>query len=117
MYETLAWAASANLPKTAFQKVGDYYNYAPSTYCDRYIEDGDYFKLDNLTLAYNIDTDRIAFIKGAKAYVSARNILTLTKYSGLDPEAVSITGLTPGIDAYEKYPTLMSFCAGINITF
>lgn len=116
-YETLAWLSSANLPKSAFEKVGDYYNYAPSTYCDRYVENGDYMKLDNITLGYNFNTDRFEMIKAAKIYVSARNLLTLTKYSGLDPEAVSITGLTPGIDSIDKYPTLTSFCAGLNITF
>lgn len=116
-YETLAWLSSANLPKSAFEKAGDYYNYAPSTYCDRYVENGDYMKLDNITVGYNFNTGKFEIIKAAKIYISARNLLTFTKYSGLDPEAVNITGLTPGIDSIDKYPTLTSFCAGLNITF
>lgn len=116
-YETLAWLSSVNVPKSAFEKVGDYYNYAPSTYCDRYIENGDYMKLDNLTVGYTFTFPKITFLDSLRIYLSGQNLLTMTKYSGLDPEAVPITGLTPGVDAYSKYPTLRSFTLGLNIKF
>lgn len=54
-YETLAWLSSFNVPKSAYQKIGEYYNFAPSIYSDRYIEPGDYVKLDNLTIGYTFD--------------------------------------------------------------
>lgn len=116
-YETLAWLSSVNVPKSAFEKVGDWYNYAPSTYCDRYIENGDYMKLDNLTVGYTFTFPKVTFLDSLRIYLSGQNLLTMTKYSGLDPEAVSITGLTPGVDAYSKYPTLRSFTLGLNIKF
>lgn len=116
-YETLAWITSVNLPKSAFEKVGDYNIWAPSTYCDRYVEDGDYLKLDNVSIGYTFDVEHIPFIKSARIYVSGRNLVTFTKYKGIDPEAVAITGLTPGIDSYEKYPTLKSYSLGLNIIF
>lgn len=116
-YETLAWLSSVNVPKSAYEKVGDYHIYAPSTYCDRYIEDGDYFKLDNVVIGYSFNVDSISFIRKIRLYVAGKNLATFTKYSGIDPEAVSITGLTPGIDSYVKYPTLRSFTIGLNIVF
>lgn len=116
-YETLAWLSSVNVPKSAFEKVGDYYNYAPSTYCDRYIENGDYWKLDNVTLGYSFNLPKVKFIDSMRVYLSGQNLLTISGYRGLDPEAVSITGLTPGVDAYSKYPTLRSFTFGLNLKF
>ncbi len=116
-YETLAWIQSVNVPSSAYEKVGDYYNYAPSTYCDRYIEDGDYVKLDNVVIGYTFNTEKSGVIKNIRLYCAGKNLLTFTKYRGIDPEAVSITGLTPGIDSYEKYPTLRSFTFGLNIVF
>ena len=117
MYETLAWLPSYNVPVSAFEKIGDYYNYAPSTYLARYVEKGDYLKLDNLTLGYTFDTSKQKIVKTARIYVTAQNLLTFTEYTGIDPEAVSITGLTPGIDSHHKYPTLKSVTVGLNISF
>lgn len=117
MYETLAWLPSYNVPVSAFEKIGDYYNFAPSTYLARYVEKGDYLKLDNLTLGYTFDTSKQKIVKTARIYVTAQNLFTFTEYSGIDPEAVSITGLTPGIDSHHKYPTLKSVTVGLNISF
>lgn len=117
MYETLAWLPSYNVPVSAFEKIGDYYNFAPSTYLARYVEKGDYLKLDNLTLGYTFDTSKQKIVKTARIYVTAQNPLTFTEYTGIDPEAVSITGLTPGIDSHHKYPTLKSVTVGLNISF
>ena len=116
-YETLAWLSSVNVPKSSFEKVGDYYNYAPSTYCDRYVEDGDYMKLDNLTIGYTFRFPGVKFLESLRIYLSGQNQFVMTAYKGLDPEAVSITGLTPGVDAYEKYPTMRSFIFGLNLKF
>ena len=56
-------------------------------------------------------------MKNARIYLSGRNLLCFTKYKGMDPEAVTITGLTPGIDRLTKYPTLRSISLGLNIGF
>lgn len=117
MYETLAWLPSYNVPVKAFEKIGDYYNFAPSTYLSRYIENGDYLKLDNITLGYTFNTSGQKIVKSARIYITGQNLLTFTDYTGIDPEAVNITGLTPGIDSHQKYPTLRSFTFGVNISF
>lgn len=71
-------------------------NRRPST---RFLEDGSYLRLRNITLGYNlkglIKTDKI---KEFRLYVSAQNLLTATKYSGLDPEIQANTNDTRGYD-------------------
>jgi TonB-linked SusC/RagA family outer membrane protein len=113
-YETLAMISSYNVLKSAYQKVDGYNILAPAIYSDRYIEKGDYVKLDNASIGYSLDVSKIKFIKDARIYLSGMNLLTFTKYSGTDPE-VEITGLTPGIDNINKYPTIRSFLVGLNI--
>ncbi|MGH7500483.1 MAG: SusC/RagA family TonB-linked outer membrane protein [Longimicrobiales bacterium] len=90
------------------------------SYVSYYIEDGDYWKVDNVTLGYTFDTNSLPLmsnvLSGARIYVSGRNLLTLTGYKGLDPE-VSLSGLDPGNDFRDKYPTTRFFTAGVSVTF
>lgn len=81
-----------------------------------YVEDGDFWKIDNVTLGYNFNDLKSRYIKGARVYVSSLNTFTITKYKGLDPE-VNRLGLNPGIDERDKYPTTRTFTLGINLNF
>jgi TonB-dependent starch-binding outer membrane protein SusC len=80
-----------------------------------YVEKGDYWKIDNITLGYNFKLTGSKHIKAARLYVSSLNTLTITGYKGLDPE-VNQLGLIPGYDDREKYPTARVFSIGMNIT-
>ena len=84
-------------------------------FVSHYIENGDYWKIDNVTLGY---THRFnsKFIKRVRAYVTVNNLATITGYSGLDPE-VSFGGFDPGTDSRDKYPTIRSYTFGVNLTF
>lgn len=116
-YETLAWLSSFNVPKSAYQKIGEYYNFAPSIYSDRYIEPGDYVKLDNLTIGYTFDlSQRNKVIRSIRVFCTGMNLLTISGYSGLDPE-VAIVGLTSGVDPINKYPNLRSYIVGASFNF
>jgi len=81
-----------------------------------YIENGDYWKIDNVTLGYNFNTKGLKYIRNARIYVAALNLATITGYKGIDPE-VNRTGLAPGDDERDKYPTTRTFTAGVNLTF
>jgi TonB-linked SusC/RagA family outer membrane protein len=86
-------------------------------YVSEYVEDGDYWKIDNLTIGYTFDNlIRSKYIKKLRFYASCLNLATFTGYSGIDPE-VRMTGLTPGTDDRDKYPTIRSYTFGLNITF
>jgi len=111
-----------NMLKSAFDKV-----YGKRTlnydlaYVSYYIEDGDYWKIDNATVGYTLGPLRFLSnaISNARVYVTGRNLLTLTGYKGLDPEVSTRgpDGLSPGDDLRDKYPTTRVFSAGISLTF
>ena len=86
----------------------------------RYLEDGSFFRLRNVTLSYDFPTSLISKIKmsGARVFVSADNLLTLTRFSGMDPEVNLEVGSysLPGMYA-DIYPVPMSVVLGIDIKF
>ena len=84
-------------------------------YSDYYLEKGDFVKLDNLTLGYNVplNTD---YIRNLRVYVTGKNLFTITGYSGSDPE-LQDTGFEPGVDKRDYYPRTRSWSVGLNIGF
>lgn len=90
---------------------------------DRFLEDGSYLRLKNLSIGYTIPADKIGKLTGnvlskARIYVSSQNLLTFTKYTGYDPEVSSKYGnlLTNGID-YGQYPQARTLMVGVNLGF
>ncbi|HLR90488.1 MAG TPA: SusC/RagA family TonB-linked outer membrane protein [Balneolaceae bacterium] len=84
-------------------------------YSDYYLEKGDFVKLDNVTIGYNLNMTN-NYIRNMRIYLSGRNLVTITGYSGLDPE-LQDTGFTTGIDSRGFYPRTRSFTVGLNIEF
>lgn len=87
---------------------------------DRYVENGSYLRLKNVSLGYNFSGDLIKKLhaKQLRIYVSAQNLATITKYTGLDPEVnfYDNDNTKQGID-YGSYPAVRTFLAGLNVTF
>lgn len=80
-----------------------------------YVEDGDYWKIDNITLGYNFK--KIGkYIKALRLYATVNNVITITGYKGIDPE-VTTAGLNPGYDNRDIYPHTRSFTFGTVVTF
>jgi len=84
---------------------------AAVAFTDRFIEDGSFIRLQNVTVGYTFNT---AQLKNLRLYVSADNLFILTDYTGFDPEVSTITGLAEGVD-YTNYPKARTFSIGINI--
>lgn len=80
-----------------------------------YVEDGDYWKIDNITLGYTFNNVH-KYIKSIRLYGSVLNAFTITGYKGVDPE-VSMNGLNPGYDNRDQYPSIRSFTFGVGIKF
>ena len=82
----------------------------------RWIEDASYLRLKNVTLAYNLRFKK--YISNLRIFASGTNLITITKYSGFDPEVSSYTGNDAqfGTD-YNSYPVSRYFNFGIDITF
>jgi len=88
----------------------------PLEFNSYYIENGDFWKIDNITIGYNINNTGIRFVKSARVYVSTLNTFTITGYKGIDPE-VNRLGLNPGDDDRDKYPTTRTYTLGVNLNF
>ncbi|MBS1565491.1 MAG: hypothetical protein JST39_13960, partial [Bacteroidetes bacterium] len=83
----------------------------------RVIEDGSYLRLKTVSLGYSLPKSLLnkAKIRSCRFYVSAQNLVTWTKYSGIDPEvSVFNSVLTPGFD-YSAYPRPRVVTFGINL--
>ncbi|WP_028297250.1 SusC/RagA family TonB-linked outer membrane protein [Olivibacter sitiensis] len=80
---------------------------------DRFIEDGSYLRIKNVTLGYTFPaslTNRIG-VGSLRLYTSAQNLLTITNYSGFDPE-VGVGGIDNGV-----YPVTRTISVGLNVGF
>jgi hypothetical protein len=80
---------------------------------DRFIEDGSYLRFKNIQLAYNFPVQSLNSIQFLQVYISGQDLLTITKYSGWDPE-VNSQGF--GIDN-KSYPMSKSITFGIRVRF
>ncbi len=86
---------------------------AISTY---YLEDGDFIKLDNISIGYNIPFNKESKISNLRVYLNSNNLAMWTKYTGLDPE-LNFSGTEFGRDQYDVYPRTTSITFGLNATF
>jgi TonB-dependent starch-binding outer membrane protein SusC len=96
-------------------------NYRGDLRPGRFLEDGSYLRLKNLTIGYTLPyaiTERIGFSR-IRVYGSGQNLLTFTNYTGLDPEVntgADQGGLAEGIDLYAM-PQPRVIMGGVNLTF
>jgi len=84
-------------------------------YSTRFIESGDYVRLDNATLGYNIKGIN-KYIKTLRLYTSVNNLFVITDFTGVDPE-VNQGGIAPGVDYNNFYPKTRTFLFGVNVSF
>jgi len=88
-------------------------------YSTKYLEDGDFIRLSNATLAYKF---KIAgnYVKSLRVYLTGTNLLTITNYRGVDPElSLNVnnqqSGQFIGVDSNNFYPRTRSFLAGLQL--
>lgn len=107
-------------PSNSYPRIGYIANDGPEflAISDRYVEDGSYLRLNNVTLGYDLPINENNAIKGANIYVTGQNLLTLTNYSGYDPEITSFmwTGLISGVD-WNGPPNSRNILIGLNLNF
>lgn len=88
-----------------------------SCFSSRWIEDASYLRMKNITLSYNFNKKLLNFIRSGTVYVTGENLLTITKYLGLDPEfSYSYDDAVQGID-YAKLMQPKSVKLGVNLKF
>lgn len=117
---------------TIGSKSGAFVNYYNGFYnsvspVDYFAEDASFLRLRNFSVSYNFKMGKLKFVKDAQLTISGRNLLTITKYSGLDPENTSSVdsqgndvstdvGGFKGVD-YFGVPNTKSFQVGLNLGF
>ena len=113
-----------NVVKTSFLdptlKIGEY--------SSRSVEKADFIRLDNATIGYTVPMAKGGKIASLRVYVAGNNLLTFTKYTGIDPEPkfrdtedeaydIGGGGLAPGIERRNTYFTTRSISVGVNVGF
>ncbi|WP_300702504.1 TonB-dependent receptor [Bacteroides sp.] len=86
----------------------------------RWVEDGSYLRVKNITLSYEFPTRMLKkiFLNRLQVYTSAQNLITFTKYKGFDPEVNQFgnSATVQGID-WGTYPQVKTFVFGLNVEF
>jgi len=81
-----------------------------------YLEDGSFIRLDNISVGYNLGLENNEWIQKLRIYFTSNNLLTLTGYSGVDPET-SYDGKSFGLEMYNVYPKTRTYTFGVQVTF
>lgn len=115
--------AGTDVPRFTNSQIGNDNNY--NTTSSKWVEDGSFVRLKNISLSYNLPASLISkqkLVKGIRATVGAQNIATITGYSGFDPEVGSYVGANAntgnqaiGLD-FGRYPLtpIYTFSLGVN---
>lgn len=86
-------------------------------YCDYFLENGNFLKLEELTLGYKIPLPDNKWIQSLRCYFSVNNVFTLTGYTGGDPANINVNGVEPGIETTSIYPVARTFTLGLSVQF
>ncbi|WP_158826188.1 SusC/RagA family TonB-linked outer membrane protein [Mucilaginibacter lacusdianchii] len=120
-YANRTW--SGNLLESTFSKynqINDTYQYS-----DYYLENGSFLKLDEITLGYTFKF-KTKMIRNLRVYLTGQNLITITSYTGNDPDFVSDISaartndnspLSLGVDNRSSYPSTRSVLVGLNVGF
>ena len=109
---------SGNMLKKAYGKNFKINATGTHAVTDYFLERGDYFKLDQITLGYTLNLPNVRFMNKLRIYGSVTNVFTITKFSGIDPSTYPVNGLTPGaLGSCMYYPTTRQFIVGAQIDF
>lgn len=118
-YENTGAASSYNVVKTKYYDE----RLRVAKYNSTHIEKGDFVKLDNITLGYNVPLDPNGAFRNLRVYVSSQNPFVITGYTGVDPEVRygdtedDNNPLAPGIERRSTYFTTRIFTFGVNLGF
>ncbi len=112
MFGNAMWLPDMNVLQSALEDKARGLNDIPQV-SSYYLEDGSFIRLDNLSIGYNIKT--VPGFNNIRVYFASNNLLTITNYSGIDPET-GYSGTEFGLDQFNVYPKTRTFTFGVNVT-
>jgi len=117
IFGSAKWLPNLNVLQTAVDNETELGLNSSPMLSSFYLEDGTFVRIDNLSIGYSFNTENLTWITKARLYFSGTNLLTLTKYTGLDPEINYGNNLSYGLDQYNIYPKTKSYTFGVNLIF
>lgn len=109
---------SGNMLRKAYGKNVEISSTQNPIVSDFFLQRGDWFKLDQITLGYSLPLQKTRFMESLRIYGTVRNVFTITKFKGMDPSNYQVNGLTPGATgARSYYPTTRQFILGVQLDF
>lgn len=108
-----------NRLKTAYNKVfgtAVLNKNVPLEFNSYYVENGDFWKVDNINLGYTFRNLKAKYVRNLHVGLSTLNTFLITGYKGIDPE-VDVSGLAPGLDQRDTYPTQRTFTLNVSASF
>ncbi|HOC87811.1 MAG: SusC/RagA family TonB-linked outer membrane protein [Bacteroidota bacterium] len=111
----LKGSTANNVLRTAYTKY-DHITSDGSMLTSFFLEDGDWLKIERVTLGYNYNFRNKTYVKSMYWYVSANNLHTFTGFTGVDPSTVTSIGLTPGISGTTALTTTQ-VTLGVSVKF
>lgn len=110
-WRSLENPGAGNIPRSSSDPLHRFNN-------SRWIWDGTYLAVKNITLGYSIPVRRANYIRSARVYFSAQNAFIFTRYPGMNPEVsdAGLGGLREGVDQ-ASYPVPRIITAGVNVSF
>ena len=109
---------TGNVLRKAYGKNFDISPNTTTVVTDYFLEHGDYFKLDMITLGYTLNVPSWRFLNKIRVFGTVKNVFTITKFSGVDPSTYQVNGLQPGAQGSRTYyPSTRQFIAGLQIDF
>jgi hypothetical protein len=116
------WSESNKNATYAYPIYGDNYSNGSAKPISDWVENGDYLRCKNLSFGYTFDTKKwpkAIGISSLRVYAQAQNLFVITGYSGLDPEASTMStnaNLQGGVDK-NTLPQARTYTLGLNLTF
>lgn len=108
---------TGNVLKKAYEKNAPISASANPVVCDYFLENGDYLKLDMVTIGYTLNTNW-KYLNRIRVYGTAKNVFTITKFSGVDPASYQVNGLNPGASGSRSYyPSTRQLIFGVQLDF
>tara|TARA_B110000046_G_scaffold63325_1_gene70803 strand:- start:4402 stop:7539 length:3138 start_codon:yes stop_codon:yes gene_type:complete len=111
-----AWRPDAQ--SNSYPRVGYLGESGSPAITDRIIEDGSFLRLSNITLVYDIPVEKTNVFSSANVYITGLNLVTLTDYSGYNPEITNFlnNGNIVGVD-WNGFPNAQTIMIGLNLKF
>jgi TonB-linked SusC/RagA family outer membrane protein len=103
-------------PNATWPSCTEPYSYGPGTITSMFVEDASHFRIRSVQLSYRFPVSNISWLQNLTIYFTAENLLTVTNYSGINPDA-SLHGRSNVLIDFCTIPLARTYMIGLNVSF